>query len=75
MSNENVQTQTDDLAKVSLTTLAPAVELGRQVFSDIAADDLTMQINGETITNAMISDLISAKLNVKLNSVPAIKRA
>ena len=68
MSQENMQAQVDELAKVSLVTLSQAIELGRQVFSDIAGRDLAAEVEGKEVSGAMISDLIAAKLNARLNT-------
>lgn len=61
-------TQTEDLAKASLGTVANAVELGRLVFKDFGGDALSATIDGQPVNGSAVSDLIAAKINVRLNT-------
>lgn len=68
MSIEDLEGIKKERVNLSLITLSNAVELGTQIVRGLNVEGLDHDINGTSITNAQISNLLQSKIKEIVNT-------
>ena len=59
----------------STATLANAVTLGMKIISGVSSDHVTARIDGSTVTQDALEELLVAKITSKINKRKAMEKA